>query len=93
MTLTAIKSIEHFNLDDIKKYLEEIYRVLKTGGILIGSSSYPDIKEDAEFICSKNKYHLHICTKKELNDTLKECGFKNIKIFRNNLFFKAQKKG
>lgn len=89
--VTAMESIEHFDFDDIKIYIKEIYRVLKSDGILIGSSSFPDTIEEANAICSRNKYHLHICTKKELNDLLNDSGFKNIKIFKNNLFFKAKK--
>lgn len=89
--VTAMESIEHFSLDDIKTYLKEINRVLKSDGILIGSSSFPDTIEEADALCSKNKYHLHIYTKSELHELLKECGFKNIKIFKNNLFFKAIK--
>lgn len=89
--VTAMESIEHFNFDEIKIYLKEINRVLKSGGILIGSSSFPDTIEKANAICSGNKYHLHICTKTELNDLLNDTGFNNIKIFKNNLFFKAFK--
>ncbi len=89
--VTAMESIEHFNLYDIKLYLKEIYRVLKNNGYIIGSSTFPDTREQAQIICSKNKYHLHICTKEEIKILLKDIGFKEIYIFKNNLFFIAKK--
>lgn len=90
--VTAMESIEHFKLEDIKIYLSEIYRVLKIGGILIGSSGFPDTrKEEADTLCSTNKYHLHICTNSEIIELLRKQGFKKIKVFRNKLFFMARK--
>jgi len=89
--ITAMESIEHFKLEDIKIYLSEMYRVLKPGGLLIGSSAFPNTREEANNLCSKNKYHLHICTRKEIEELLKSRGFKKIKIFQNRLFFVAKK--
>jgi len=89
--VTAMESIEHFNLEDIKIYLSEVYRVLKPGGFLIGSSAFTDTKEEADALCSENKYHLHICTKHEIKKLLKEQHFKKIKVFQNRLFFIARK--
>ena len=90
--ITAMESIEHFKLEDIKIYLTEMYRVLKSGGLLVGSSSFPDTREEANTLCSKNKYHYHICTRQEIKDLLREQGFKNIKVFQNRLFFYGKKK-
>lgn len=89
--VTAMESIEHFKLEDIKIYLSEIWRVLKTEGILIGSSPFADTKEEADVLCSTNKYHLHICTTSEIKGLLREQGFKKIKVFHNKLFFMARK--
>lgn len=89
--VTAMESIEHFKLEDIKIYLSEIYRVLKKGGFLIGSSSFPDTREEANTLCSKYKYHLHICTKQEITNLLRKQGFKKVKVFHNRLFFIARK--
>ena len=89
--VTAMESIEHFKLEDIKTYLSEIYRVLKPRGFLIGSSAFPDSREEANALCSKNKYHLHICTKQEIIDLLRGQGFKKIRVFQNRLFFIARK--
>jgi len=89
--VTAMESIEHFSKDDIKKYLTEIYRVLKLNGILIGSSAFPITKEEAKKLCSKNKYHKYICTKDEIEFLLREVGFTKVKIFQNRLYFIAEK--
>lgn len=89
--VTAMESIEHFKLEDIKIYLSEIYRVLKRGGFLIGSSAFPDTKEEARVLCSKNRYHLYICTKREIKKLLREHNFNKIRIFHNKLFFIAKK--
>lgn len=89
--VTAMESIEHFTLLDLKIYLKEIHRVLKSGGFLVGSSAFPDAREDADSLCSKNKHHLYICTKKEIINILGELKFKKIKVFGNRIFFVAQK--
>ena len=89
--VTAMESIEHFNLEDIKIYLSEMYRVLRPGGFLIGSSAFPNTREEADALCSKNKYHLHICTKQEIKELPREQGFKKIKVSQNRLFFIARK--
>lgn len=89
--VTAMESIEHFTLGDIKVYLGEIYRVLKKGGLLIGSSAFPDTKQQADILCSENKYHLHICTSQEIKRLLWERKFKKIRVFQNRNFFMARK--
>jgi len=88
---TAMESLEHFSFSDIKKYLQELYRVLKTGGILIGSSYFPETREEADKVCRENEHHLYVLTGKELIELLSGSGFKKIKIFKNKLFFIAKK--
>lgn len=87
----AFESIEHFELMSIKTYLNEIFRVLKPGGYVIGSSAFPDTREEADKICARNKHHLYICCKDEFEAILRAIGFTRIKIFRNRLFFTAYK--
>ncbi|GAI04656.1 unnamed protein product, partial [marine sediment metagenome] len=86
--VSAMENIEHFELENIKQYLDEVRRVLKPGGILVGSSFFADNSEEARKICQENKHHLHICTKSEISVLLKE-RFKKIKLFANSLFFWA----
>jgi len=89
--VTTMEGIEHFDLDNIKIYLGEMYRILKPGGFLIGSSAFPNTRKEANFLCKKNKFHIYICTKKEIKYLLREKKFKKIKIFQNRLFFLARK--
>lgn len=91
--VTAMESVEHFSEDDINRYLCETARVLKPGGILIGSSMFPETSTEAESICAQNPHHLHINTRSEMIHRLQDCDFKQIKIFTNRLFFFARKEG
>lgn len=90
--VTAIESIEHFSPVDLNRYLGEIARVLKPGGMLVGSSSFPETPGEAEALCAQNPHHLHIATRPEMIDRLGELGFTKIRIFGNRLFFTARKR-
>lgn len=89
--VTAMESVEHFKVDEIKLYLKEIYRVLKPSGFLIGSSAFPENRKEADLVCAENKYHLHICTRSEIYALLKIQGFRKVRIFSNRIFFVAMK--
>jgi ubiquinone/menaquinone biosynthesis C-methylase UbiE len=86
----AMESIEHFNLEDGKKYISECYRVLKKGGVLFGSSAFPKTRNEADMLCSKNPYHFYVYTKKEIKYYLNR-HFSKVYLYRNRLFFKAIK--
>jgi ubiquinone/menaquinone biosynthesis C-methylase UbiE len=86
----AMESIEHFCQSDIRRYLDELQRVLKPGGMLVGSSSFPQTPEEAETLCARNPWHLHICTRSEMEALLKE-RFESWSIAFNGLFFWARK--
>jgi ubiquinone/menaquinone biosynthesis C-methylase UbiE len=86
----AMEGIEHFTLVNIHRYLDEIYRVIRPGGELIGSSSFPETREQADALCAENPYHLYICTRGELISML-EKRFSLYYIYQNGLFFWAQK--
>jgi len=90
-TVIAMESIEHFTLKDMKIYLDESFRILKAGGFLIGSSAFPETEDEAAALCARNKYHLYISTKSQIQDLLKEKKFKKANIFQNRNFFWAQK--
>lgn len=90
--VTAMESVEHFSAQHINLYLREIARVLKPGGLLIGSSTFPETPAEAGSIRSRNPHHLHILTRREMIDRLDDCGFTRVKIFANRLFFSARKR-
>ena len=46
--------------------LRKIHSILKDGGVLIASSYFPSSREEADFVCSKNKHHLYIFTEQEI---------------------------
>jgi len=91
--VTAMESIEHFPAQQINRYLSEVARVLKPGGILAGSSTFPETLAEAEAVCARNPYHLHINTRSEMIGRLTACDFEQIRIFSNRLFFFARKVG
>lgn len=91
--VTAMESIEHFSREEIPLYIYETYRLLKAGGILVGSSFFPETRDEADTLCAGNEFHRHICTKGELHDFLDNVGFEKIRIFKNRLFFSACKPG
>lgn len=86
----AMESIEHFELAHVHRYLDELYRVLKRGGMLIGSSSFPETRDQAMALCARNPYHLHIFTRSEFDELLGDL-FRRHYIYRNALFFWAVK--
>jgi 2-polyprenyl-3-methyl-5-hydroxy-6-metoxy-1,4-benzoquinol methylase len=90
--VTAMESIEHFPEQSIDRYLLEVARMLKPGGIVIGSSLFPETTGEAEAIRARNPHHLHILTRSEMNGRLIDCGFVKIRIFTNRHFFFARKK-
>lgn len=65
-------------------------RLLRPGGMLVGSSYFPDTKEQADANLAENPFHLHICTKGEMEKMLKK-RFNKYHIYNNRLFFRAEK--
>lgn len=86
----AMESIEHFRLPDIHVYLDELKRVLRPGGMLVGSSAFPGTRKMAQALCARNPHHLHICTKNELMGILRS-RFRRSHVCHNGLFFWAEK--
>ncbi len=81
-TACAMETIEHFTKEDGEKYIAGLSSRLKRNGVLIGSSYFPETREEAERVCSTNPYHLYIFTEKEMSDTLKRHFRKTIIINR-----------
>ncbi len=84
--VTAMESIEHFELDDARIYMHEVKRVLKPKGRLIGSTPLPLTEEGIKHELAINPYHLHIFTPPKLADFLSEC-FSEVHVLHNNCFF------
>ena len=88
--VTAIESIEHFDLDAATTYRNEIYRVLKPNGMLIGSTPLPLTEEGVRHELDNNPYHLYVFTPTELSKFLQKT-FSKVHVLHNNRFFWAIK--
>ena len=88
--VTAMESIEHFDLNAAKTYRDEMYRVLKPNGALIGSTPLPLTEEGVRQELDNNPYHLYVFTPTELSKFLKET-FHKVRVLHNNRFFWAIK--
>lgn len=68
----CMEAIEHFSLADGRRYLAELHRVCAPGGVLLGSSTFPDTREQASALCAQNEHHLYIYTRREMRRLLTE---------------------
>lgn len=62
----GMEAIEHFSQSDGATYVKEIARVLRPGGVFVGTSVFPETEQEARDTQSTNQYHLHICTRTEM---------------------------
>ncbi len=81
----AMETIEHFDKKDGEKYIELLSKKIIENGILIGTSAFPETRDEAEKICSTNPYHFYIFTEKEMNTLLSQY-FKEYVIINNWMF-------
>lgn len=88
--VTAMESIEHFTLEKAGTYIDEVYRVLKPKGRLVGSTPLPINQEGVRKELETNPYHLHVFTPKELEIFLQK-RFRKVHLYQNNRFFWAIK--
>jgi ubiquinone/menaquinone biosynthesis C-methylase UbiE len=88
--VTAMESIEHFTLEDARKYTKEIHRVLKPGGMLIGSTPLPTSEAGVQLELDTNPYHLHVFMPTQLDEFLHNY-FTNVHVLHNNRYFWAIK--
>jgi len=68
----SLESIEHFSEQDGKTYVEEMYRVLKPGGVLMGST--PLCADDCllPVLQAQNEFHPYLYTQHALDTLLKQ---------------------
>jgi 2-polyprenyl-3-methyl-5-hydroxy-6-metoxy-1,4-benzoquinol methylase len=85
----GMETIEHLTYNTGQKYLQEIDSVLKPGGTLILSSTFPD-KNGHRDDLQENPYHLHIFTKSEIIDFLNKIGKYELS-FKGDLILIAKK--
>jgi SAM-dependent methyltransferase len=62
----CMEAIEHFTVDGARRYLGELGRVTRPGGVLWGSSAFPAGRGDADRLCARNPHHLHVFTLAEM---------------------------
>jgi 2-polyprenyl-3-methyl-5-hydroxy-6-metoxy-1,4-benzoquinol methylase len=90
-TVLGYEAIEHLKFSNGEIYINEVSKILKSKGTFILSSYFPSLEKYAKFSEKKNKFHLHIYTKKEMRFILKKNNFHNIKFY-GDLIIKAEKK-
>lgn len=83
--VTAFETIEHFTKENGEKYIFEMSKVLNSGGVLIGTSTFPDTDRQAKDLRITNPYHLHIFTETELEKILEKY-FSNYHIINQWMF-------
>ncbi len=81
----AMETIEHFSKENGEKYILNLKKKLKNGGVLIGSSAFPFFKKKADLLCASNPYHLHVYTYIEFSNFLK-AHFCEVKLIGNWMF-------
>ena len=88
--VTAMESIEHFTLENARTYVAEMRRVLRPGGLLVGSTPLPTTQSEVEKEKRKNPFHLHVFTPPELEAFLREY-FEDVYVYTNQRYFRARK--
>lgn len=78
----GMEVIEHFTREDGERYLDEAARVLRPGGVFVGTSAFPASDDEAQAMAVSNPYHLHIFRHDEMLDLLRR-RFSNATIIGN----------
>lgn len=87
---TAMEVLEHLSFQDIGTSCREIHRVLRSRGIFIGTSYFPETREQADQLCNGNPDHKYILTRSELAALL-HAHFSSYYISQDKLWFLAMK--
>jgi ubiquinone/menaquinone biosynthesis C-methylase UbiE len=78
----AFEALEHFSRADGERYIKEMMRVLKPGGSIVASSSFPPSEKMAQEELKNNPYHLHIYTASEIRKLFKP-HFRKVSLLGN----------
>jgi SAM-dependent methyltransferase len=68
--VVGMETIEHFEQTDGARYVQEVARILRPGGIFMGTTPLAETQQEAQEIQRTNHDHLHIFTRQELLDLL-----------------------
>jgi len=73
-TVVSMEAIEHFSKEDGKIFISEAYRVLKKGGIFVGSTPETEDRNPIKLLALKkiDPFHLFLYSKNILEDVLSE---------------------
>jgi SAM-dependent methyltransferase len=66
----CMDAIEHFAPREGRRYLQELARVCRPGGLLFGSSAFPETRWGADRLRARNPHHLHIYTRADMLELL-----------------------
>jgi 2-polyprenyl-3-methyl-5-hydroxy-6-metoxy-1,4-benzoquinol methylase len=86
----CMEAIEHFSRDDGRRYLEELRRVCRPGGMIFGSSAFPETRAAADALCAQNEHHLYIYTRAEMKALLRDVFSRPLRLTKH--YFAAEKR-
>ena len=94
-TIVSMEAIEHFTKEDGKIFISEAYRVLKKGGVFVGSTPETEYRNPIKLLALKkiDPFHLFLYSKNILEDVLSEI-FSEVSVIPQKegwLFFIAKK--
>lgn len=69
----SIEALEHFNYDDGIRYIDELRRILRPKGILVGTtpSAFTRAEAQSRLVKEKDAFHKYIWTQRELKKLLR----------------------
>ncbi len=82
-TVVSLESIEHFDKYSVDRYLSEIKRVLRRGGIFVGSTPRARTFIHEYLYLKRNKYHKKLYNKNSLKVLLSRY-FKNVQVIEKS---------